>query len=158
MSIYAPQKVVSLSSGITRLEKLCLLTEDELAFLSEGFMQKTDALANALTDLKRHMVLKFWLEEAHLERTYEKFVNAGFHSLQSVVSKLEYSDLQKILENDISHVRTLWKRIDDLKRQPHLDFDSFPVERHTPLSLHLVYFLWSAARLFCKYQLSLSKY
>ena len=136
--------------GIVRLEKLCLLTGDEIAFLGDGHIPNSDEFQSSLTELKQHMVLRFWLKPSHLEEKSDKFVIAGFHSLERIVSSLKYSDLEDILEKDTSIAAILWERIKSLKKQSNLDFDSFPVEEPTSLGLYCAFALWRIAKLICK--------
>ena len=137
--------------GIVRLEKLCLLTRDEIIFLSDGHIPNSGEFQNSLTGLKQHMVVKFWLKSSNLEEKFDKFVNAGFHSLKRIVSYLEYSDLEDILERDASNAALLWEKIKSLKKQSNLDFDSFPVEEPTSLGLCCAFALWRIAKLICKF-------
>jgi len=143
-------------AGIVRLEKLCLLTRDEIIFLSDGHIPNSGEFQNSLTGLKQHMVVKFWLKSSNLEEKFDKFVNAGFHSLKRIVSYLEYSDLEDILERDASNAALLWEKIKSLKRQSNLDFDSFPVEEPTSLGLRCAFALWRIAKLISKLTLTVA--
>lgn len=139
------------SLGVVRLEKLCLLTADELAVLGSGHIQNYKAIQISLVELKRHIILKFWLKESHLEGKFDNFVNAGFHSLQSIVSNLAYSDLEHIFADDTSHTAVLWEGLKALKKQSNVDFDNFPVEEKASLFLQFVSIVWTIANYLCKY-------
>ena len=134
-----------------RLEKLCLLTTDELAPLGSGYIPKYESVQIALVELKRHMILKFWLKESYLERNFDNFVNAGFDSLQRIVSKLDYSGLEHFLVDDTSHAAVIWERVGALKKQSNVDFDNFPVEEQRPLLLQFISLVWTIANYLGKY-------
>ena len=123
-----------------------MLTNDELIFLSGGYITQSSEFEDDLTELKRQMILKFWLKNSNLERKIDKFVDSGFNSLQNIASKLEYPDLENLLEFDSHGAKALWQRIKYLKRKSDIDFDSFPVEESVSLVVRFVSYLWTVIK------------
>lgn len=128
-----------------------MLTKDEIVFLSGGSISPSQELEAELNVLKRQMILKFWLQKNKFEGKFEDFLNAGLGSLDSLVSKLEFSDLSKLLDDDQHKINIFWKKVEVLRRQEHLDFDSFPVEAPKSLGRHLLSFLWTLVKSLCEY-------
>ena len=129
-----------------RLEQLCLLTGDEIKFISGGYISPSKEFLDELKQLKRRSIFKFWLKKSHFKRKFDIFVKAGFESLQDIISKLEYSQLQSLLENNQKEAKLLWQKIEALKDNQAIDLDSLPVEDPTSLVVHFISFLWAVLK------------
>ncbi|XP_065060278.1 apoptosis-resistant E3 ubiquitin protein ligase 1-like [Rhopilema esculentum] len=146
-------------AGIVRLEKLCLLTVDEVQYLSnDWYFSKNVNLENDLRTLRKEMALKFWLKEGKLEDIFKKLSDGGIKSLEMLVNGLQYDKLAHLLNaEEAKKIQDLWERVWMLRSQsdPNL-LDQYPVEKPTSVFMKLLGLFWRITRSLARLILLLS--